>query len=110
MGDDHTWPTVRITPIREDPIVTHILDADGDGKGDLAPDTAADARQRSLRTLAQGAAAAGCIAAVVVVVTAVSSAHSWADIDWRALSFLVVQALVTAVWSYVGRYLAPPAA
>ena len=88
----------------------HTIDADGDGQPDYAPDTASDARQRAVRTLLQGAVVAGVLALSAVLGTALTAAHGWQDIDWGSLSFLLVQAVGTAVVSYLARYLAPPAA
>lgn len=88
--------------------MSHILDADNDGQGDYSPDTAADARQRALRTLLQGLAAALLVAIVAVLAQQFTAASSWADISPATLSFLIVQAIVTAAASFVTRYLAPP--
>ena len=86
----------------------HTIDADADGQPDYATDAAADARQRALRTLLQGGAVAVLLAVLTVLVAAFSTAQSWADIDWRTLSFLAVQAVLTAAASYASRLLVPP--
>ena len=75
----------------------------------VTPDESSDAAQRAWRTLVQGAIVAGVLAVCTVLVTVLSSASGWDAVDWRALSFLLVQAAGTAVASYIARHVAPPA-
>ena len=85
----------------------HYRDADGDGRPDERP-VAADATQRSARTLAQGALAAVALAVLVVLTQTIGAAQSWEDIDWSTLGLLALQALLTALLSWASRYIAPP--
>ena len=85
----------------------HTRDDNEDGQPDYSESS--DAAQRAWRTLVQGAIVAGVLAVCTVLVTVLSSASGWDAVDWRALSFLLVQAAGTAVASYIARHVAPPA-
>ena len=105
MTEPQTYPT-------DDGVVTgHVpsrwLDANADGRPDERP-AAQDAAQRSRRTLAQGALAAGALAVLVVLTQTIGAAQSWADIDWATLGLLALPALLTALLSWASRYIAPP--
>jgi hypothetical protein len=75
------------------------------------PTTAATARARSARTLAQGAAVTALVALATVVVNVVGG---WTGDEvlsagsWIALGTSAAVAVLTSVASYVAAYLVPP--
>ncbi len=68
----------------------------------------ADARNRALRTFAQGLALDLLAALVVVLLPAVTSIE-WTSAYWLALLASLGRSLVQALVSYVARYVVPPA-
>ena len=107
MTEPQTYPTDDGGVIAGHVPPRRTIDADGDGQPDYAP-AAQDAAQRSVRTLAQGALAAGALAVLVVLTQTIGAARSWEDIDWSTLGLLALQALLTALLSWASRYIAPP--
>lgn len=76
-----------------------------------------DARNRALRTLAQGLAFDVTAAVVLVLFTAFSSAQTWSDLEWTLIAFTLLKSAVVSALSYLMRTvfdrqtdaLAPPA-
>lgn len=72
----------------------------------------ADAKQRSLRTLAQGLAVDGLVAAgaaTVAIVTTWTGDDVLSVTSWVVLGTAVAKSVLTAVASYVARLKVPPA-
>lgn len=67
----------------------------------------ADARNRAVRTLAQGLALDVGVAVVSVAAVAVGDVH-WTRAWWAALGLLVAKTAVQAAVSYAARRLLPP--
>ena len=106
MTEPQTYPTDD-GGVMAGHVPSRYVDANGDGHPDERP-TAVDATQRSVRTLAQGALAAGALAVLVVLTQTIGAARTWDDIDWATLGLLALQALLTALLSWASRYIAPP--
>jgi heme/copper-type cytochrome/quinol oxidase subunit 4 len=73
----------------------------------IPPTTAADARNRAIRTFLGGLLAVVLAAAVPVVMVAAGSIR-WTKEWWIALGVAVAQVSLTAAISYVARYTHPP--
>lgn len=68
----------------------------------------ADARNRAVRSLLQGAAYTVGLAVVLVIYNAFKSANGWGSFDWSALGFSSAQAAVVAGLSYLMRAVLDP--
>lgn len=67
-----------------------------------------DARNRAVRSFLQGLGFAVLTAVVMVLYPVFTSAHGWGDFDWSLLAFSLVQAVGTAVLSYLMRKVLDP--
>lgn len=74
---------------------------------DLTPAAKIDRRERSLRTLAQGAVVTAVVALATVLAAGVAG-RPLDEVDWSALAGMAGGAVLTAVASYVAANLAPP--
>lgn len=62
-----------------------------------------DAKNRALRTFAQGLAADVLAAVILLVLPVFSNAQGWQDIDWKVLGFLLAKTVVVTGLSFVMR-------
>lgn len=69
---------------------------------------AVDAKNRALRTFLVGLATDVLVALTLVIVTALSSATGWGDVEWKVLGFTLAKTLVTTAGSYVLRRFVDP--
>lgn len=77
---------------------------------DFSPDMdVADAGVRGLRTLAQGLVVDVLAAAAFALTAAVAGGIEWTRAYWIALALVVGKSIVTALVSYVARFVIPPA-
>lgn len=74
------------------------------------PPIETDARQRALRTLAQGFAVDVAAGIGVALAAGLAGGIEWTQAYWVALGLAVAKSAVTAAVSYVARKLVPPAA
>jgi hypothetical protein len=82
------------------------LDADGDGKPDLAPvvSTNKDARNRALRTLAFGLLTDVGVAVLLFLLPIFGSASTdWSTLDWRLIGLSLAKTVVMATLSFLAR-------
>ena len=62
-----------------------------------------DARNRALRTFVQGLVVDVVVAVAVILLPQLASAHSFADLNWGLLAFLLAKTVVVSGLSYVMR-------
>jgi hypothetical protein len=89
----------------------HAIDPAAPGTPEAAAATA-DAKQRSIRTLAQGLAVDALVAAgatTVLVVAGLTDDQLLTSAAWVTLGTAVAKSVLTAVASYVARLKVPPA-
>jgi hypothetical protein len=87
--------------------MSHYADENADGIPDLAPEmvgAAQDAKNRALRTFAQGLASDLLVAAVLFLLPVFASdSFDWTATDWKVLVLSFAKTLVVTIISYVAR-------
>lgn len=73
------------------------------------PPVESDARQRALRTLAQGFAVDVAAGVATALAAGIAGGIEWTDAYWVALGLAVAKSAVTAAVSYFARRALPPA-